>query len=196
MSASMAQVELSPRSTHGRLPEWFARETEARSRSPLRREAVWHSRTRPVGNYGTTLAIHPRKRHRQFDDPEYRRARLTALASVVAAVAWTSFCITTAFVRLDSENFGKWRDWLITADEPVMPLSERLEAAIAALREVSRGADAGRRRGELDRGRGLGLTPFDESHGLYARHKDCSQGLGCWHDLDLRRERSGSRLAD
>lgn len=139
MSASMAQVELSPRSTHGRLPEWFARETEARSRSPLRREAVWHSRTRPVGNYGTTLAIHPRKRHRQFDDPEYRRARLTALASVVAAVAWTSFCITTAFVRLDSENFGKWRDWLITADEPVMPLSERLEAAIAALREVSRG---------------------------------------------------------
>ena len=85
------------------------------------------------------MAIHPRKRHRQFDDPEYRRARLTALASVVAAVAWTSFCITTAFVRLDSENFGKWRDWLITADEPVMPLSERLEAAIAALREVSRG---------------------------------------------------------
>ena len=137
MSASMAQVELSPRSTHGRLPEWFARETEARSRSPLRREAVWHSRTRPVGNFRTT--IHPRKRHRQFDDPEYRRARLTALASVVAAVAWTSFCITTAFVRLDSENFGKWRDWLIAADEPVMPLSERLEAAIAALREVSRG---------------------------------------------------------
>lgn len=139
MSASIAQVELSPRSTHGRLPEWFVRETEARSRSPLRREAVWHSRTRPVGNYGTTLAIHPRKRHRQFDDPEYRRARLTALASVVAAVAWTSFCITTAFVRLDSENFGKWRDWLITADEPLMPLSERLEAATAALREVSRG---------------------------------------------------------
>lgn len=65
--------------------------------------------------------------------------RFTALASVVAAVAWTSFCITTAFVRLDSANFGKWRDWLVFADEPVMPLNERLEAATAALREVSRG---------------------------------------------------------
>jgi hypothetical protein len=42
-------------------------------------------------------------------------------------------------VRLDSANFGKWRDWLISADEPVMPLSERLEAATAALHEVSRG---------------------------------------------------------
>jgi hypothetical protein len=85
------------------------------------------------------LAIHRRKRHRQFDDPEYRRVRLTALASIVAAVAWTSFCITTAFVRLDSANFGKWRDWLISADEPVIPLGERIEAATAALREVSRG---------------------------------------------------------
>jgi hypothetical protein len=54
-------------------------------------------------------------------------------------VAWTSFCITTAFVRLDSANLGKWRDWLIAADEPVMPLSERFETATAALREVSRG---------------------------------------------------------
>src|SRR6185503_5009233 len=94
------------------------------------------------GNYRTTLAIHPRKRHRQFDDPEYRRVRLTALASIVVAVAWTSFCITTAFVRLDSANFGKWRAWLISADEPVMSLSERLEAATAALREVSRGVPA------------------------------------------------------
>jgi hypothetical protein len=93
--------------------------------------AVWRSRVRSVGN--------SRKRHRQFDDPEYRRVRLTALAGIVAAVAWTSFCITTAFVRLDSANFGKWRDWLISADEPVMLLSERLEAATAALREVSRG---------------------------------------------------------
>jgi hypothetical protein len=42
-------------------------------------------------------------------------------------------------VRLDSTNFGKWRDWLISVDEPVMPLSERLEAATAALHEVSRG---------------------------------------------------------
>jgi hypothetical protein len=42
-------------------------------------------------------------------------------------------------VRLDSANFGKWRDWLISADEPVLPLSERLEAATAALHEVSRG---------------------------------------------------------
>jgi hypothetical protein len=50
-----------------------------------------------------------------------------------------SFCITTAFVRLDSANFGKWRDWLIAADEPVIPLSERIEAATAALREASRG---------------------------------------------------------
>lgn len=106
MSASIPQVELNPPSTHSRLPEWFVRELEARSRSPRRRVAVWRSRTRPVGNFRTT--IHARKRHRQFDDPEYRRARLTALASVVAAVAWTSFCITTAFVRLDSENFGKW----------------------------------------------------------------------------------------
>jgi len=65
--------------------------------------------------------------------------RLTALASIVAAIAWTSFCVTTAFVRLDSANFGKWRDWLIAADEPVTPLSERLEAALAAIREVSGG---------------------------------------------------------
>jgi len=139
MSASIPQVELNPRSTQSRLPEWFVREIEARSWSPRRRVAVWRSRTRPVGDYRTTLAIPPRKRHRQFDDTEYRRVRLTALASIVAAVAWTSFCITTAFVRLDSANFGKWRDWLITADEPVMPLSDRLEAATAALREVSRG---------------------------------------------------------
>jgi len=53
-------------------------------------------------------------------------------------VAWTSFCITTAFVRLDSADFGKWRDSLISADEPVMPLNERFEAATAALGEVSR----------------------------------------------------------
>ena len=135
MSASIPQVELNSPSIHSRLPEWFVRELEARNRAPRRRVAVWRSRTRPVGNFRTT--IHRRKRHRQFDDPEYRRVRLTALASFVAAVAWTSICITTAFVRLDSANFGKWRDWLITADEPVMPLSERLEAATAALREVS-----------------------------------------------------------
>jgi len=61
------------------------------------------------------------------------------LASVIAAVAWTSFCVTIAFVRLDSANFGKWRDWLISDDQTVMPLSERLEAAAAALHEVSRG---------------------------------------------------------
>ena len=137
MSASIPQVELNPRSTHSRLPEWFVREIEARSGAPRRRVAVWRSQTRPVGNFRTT--IHPRKRHRQFDDPEYRRVRIVALASVVAAVAWTAFCITTAFVRLDSANFGKWRDRLIFADEPLMPLSERLEAAIAALRDVSRG---------------------------------------------------------
>ena len=137
MSGSIPQVELNPPSTHSRLPEWFVREFEARSRAPRRRVAGWRSRTRPVGNFRTT--IHPRKRHRQFDDPEYRRVRVAALASVVAAVAWTSFCITTAFVRLDSTNFGKWRDWLVSADEPVMPLSERLEAATAALREVSPG---------------------------------------------------------
>lgn len=137
MSASIPQVELNPRLTHSRLPEWFVREIEARSGTPRRRMAVWCSRTRPVGNFRTT--IHPRKRHRQFDDPEYRRVRIAALASVVAAVAWTSFCITTAFVRLDSANFGKWRDWLISADEPVMQLSERLEAATAALRDVSPG---------------------------------------------------------
>jgi hypothetical protein len=113
MRASIPQVELKPPSAHSRLPEWFVREIEARSLAP--------------------------RRHRQFDDPEYRRVRLTALASIVAAVAWTSFCITTAFVRLDSESFGKWRDWLIAAEEPVTPLGERLEAAIAALREVSRG---------------------------------------------------------
>ena len=135
MSAS--KVELNPRSTHSRIPEWFIREMEARSRAPRRRVAVWRSRIRPVGNFRTT--IHRRKRYRQLDDPEYRRVRLTALASVVAAVAWTSFCITAAFVRLDSTNFGKWRDWLISVDEPVMPLSERLEAATAALHEVSRG---------------------------------------------------------
>lgn len=135
MSAS--KVELNSRSTHSRIPEWFIREMEARSRAPRRRVAVWRSRTRPVGNFRTT--IHRRKRYRQLDDPEYRRVRLTALASVVAAVAWTSFCITAAFVRLDSTNFGKWRDWLISVDEPVMPLSERLEAATAALHEVSRG---------------------------------------------------------
>ena len=129
MSSSIPQVEFNPRSTHSRLPEWFVREIEARSRSPRQRVALWRSRTHSVG----------RKRHRQFDDPEYRRVRLTALASIVAAVAWTSFCITTAFVRLDSANFGKWRDWLISADEPVLPLSERIEAATAALREVSRG---------------------------------------------------------
>jgi hypothetical protein len=139
MSSSIPQVELNARSTHSRLPEWFVSEIEARSRSPRRRVALWRSRTHPVGNYRTTLAIHRRKRHRQFDDPEYRRVRLTALASIVAAVAWTSFCITTAFVRLDSANFGKWRDRLISADEPVIPLSERIEAATAALREVSRG---------------------------------------------------------
>ena len=137
MSASIPQVELNPPSTHSRLPEWFVRELEARSRAPRRRVAVWRSRTRPVGNFRIT--IHARKRHRQFDDPEYRRVRIAALASVVAAVAWTSFCISTAFVRLDSANFGKWRDWLIAADKPVMPLSERLEAATAALHEVSRG---------------------------------------------------------
>lgn len=131
MSVSILQVELNPPSAHSRLPEWFVRELETRSRAPRRRVAVWRSRTRPVGN--------PRKRHRQFDDPDYRRVRFTALASVVAAVAWTSFCVTTAFVRLDSANFGKWRDWLISADDAVMPLSERLEAATAALHEVSRG---------------------------------------------------------
>ena len=130
MSGSIPQVELNPPSTHSRLPEWFVREFEARSRATRRRVAIWRSRTRPVGNF---------RRHRQFDDPEYRRVRVAALASVVAAVAWTSFCITTAFVRLDSTNFGKWRDWLVSADEPVMPLSERLEAATAALREVSPG---------------------------------------------------------
>lgn len=137
MSASIPQVELNPRSTHSRLPEWFVYEIEARNQAPRRRVAVWRSRTRPVGNCRTT--IHPRRRHRQFDDPEYRRVRIAALASVVAAVAWTSFCITTAFVRLDSANFGKWRGWLISADEPVMPLGERFEAATAALREVSPG---------------------------------------------------------
>src|SRR5262245_42574578 len=139
MSSSIPQVEFNPRSTHSRLPEWFVREIEARSRSRRRQVALWRSRTHPVGNCRTTLAIHRRKRHRQFDNPEYRRVRLTALASIVAAVAWTSFCITTAFVRLDSANFGKWRDWLIAADEPVTPLSERLEAALAAIREVSGG---------------------------------------------------------
>src|SRR5215510_3299129 len=137
MSSSIPQVEFNPRSTHSRLPEWFVREIEARSRSPRQRVALWRSRTHPVGNCRTRLAIHRRKR--QFDDPEYRRVRLTALASVVAAIAWTSFCVTTAFLRLDSANFGKWRDWLIAADEPVTPLSERLEAALAAIREVSGG---------------------------------------------------------
>lgn len=137
MSASIPRVELNPRSTHSRLPEWFVHEIDARNQAPRRRVAVWRSRTRPVGNFRTT--IHPRKRHRQFDDPEYRRVRIAALASVAAAVAWTSFCVTTAVVRLDSENFGKWRDWLISADEPVMPLGERIEAATAALREVSPG---------------------------------------------------------
>ena len=78
-----------------------------------------------------------RTRHKQFDNAEYRSVRLTALASILAAVAWTSFCVTTAFVRLDSSNFGKWRDGLISSDEPKMTLGERLEAATAALREVS-----------------------------------------------------------
>jgi hypothetical protein len=80
MSASIPQVELNSPSIHSRLPEWFVRELEARNRAPRRRVAVWRSRTRPVGNFRTT--IHPRKQHRQFDDPEYRRVRIAALASV------------------------------------------------------------------------------------------------------------------
>src|SRR5512147_409332 len=137
MSASIPQVELTSRSTHRRLPGCFVREIEARSRVPRPQVAVWRSRTPPVGNFRTT--IHRRKRQGQFDDPHYRRVRLMTLPSVIGAVAWTSFCVTIAFVRLDSANFGKWRDWLISDDQPVMPLSERLEAAAAALHEVSRG---------------------------------------------------------
>src|SRR5512144_1140145 len=49
MSGSIPQIELNPPSTHSRLPEWFVREFEARSRAPRRRVAVWRSRTRPVG---------------------------------------------------------------------------------------------------------------------------------------------------
>ena len=142
MSASIPQVELNTHSTHSRPPEWIVREIEARGQAPRWRTAVWHSRSRPVGNCRPALAIRFRKRHEQFGEPEHRSVRFATLASVVAAVAWTSFCITTAFVRLDSANFGKWRDWLVSVDEPMMPLSERLEVATAALREVSRGVPA------------------------------------------------------
>lgn len=69
--------------------------------------------------------------------PNTEDVRATALASAFAAVAWTSFCIATAIVRLDSANFGQWRDWLVSG-EPRITLSERLEAATLALREVSR----------------------------------------------------------
>lgn len=79
-----------------------------------------------------------RTRHKQFDNAEYRRVRIRACASILAAVAWTSFCVTTAYVRLDSSNLGKWRDWRVLSDEPKITFGERLEAATAALREVSR----------------------------------------------------------
>jgi len=47
-----------------------------------------------------------------------------------------SFLIT-AVVRLDSSNIGQWRDRLLAADVPKLPLAERLEAATNAIREVS-----------------------------------------------------------
>ena len=135
MNTSILQAGLNPPSTHCRPPEWLGREIAARSRR--KQTAVRHSRPRTVNNGRATVIGYRRTRHKQFDNAEYRSVRLTALASILAAVAWTSFCVTTAFVRLDSSNFGKWRDGLISSDEPKMTLGERLEAATAALREVS-----------------------------------------------------------
>jgi hypothetical protein len=63
--------------------------------------------------------------------------RIKSFAFGLAAVAWTSFLITT-FVRFDSSYLGQWRDGLISAQVPKLSLAERLEDATNSIGEVSR----------------------------------------------------------
>lgn len=138
MDTSILQHGSNPLSVHCRLPEWFAREIVARSRSRRRQTVVRHSPTGTINKSHAAVMDRHWTPHKQFNNAEYRTVRLKVLASIFAAVAWTSLCLTIAIVRLDSSNFGKWRDLLIMSDEPRMTLGERLEAATAALRDVSR----------------------------------------------------------
>lgn len=137
MSTSIQQGGASPSNSRFHSPpEWLGREIETRNLTPRSPAGFRHARQ--VGRRARIIPpAHSRKRRKQYDDPRYRSVRATALASAFAAVAWTSFCIATAIVRLDSANFGQWRDWLVSG-EPRITLSERLEAATLALREVSR----------------------------------------------------------
>ena len=74
---------------------------------------------------------------KQVRNPKHGNKRIELFAFGLAAVAWTSFLIT-AIVRLDPSNFGQWRDRLIFAEVSKPPLTEQLEAATNAIREVSR----------------------------------------------------------
>lgn len=97
-------------------PEWLIHEIATRSSAPQNTSA---------GRY-------------KYFDTKLRRVRVIALTSAFAAVTWTSFCITTAFVRLEPHNFTKLHAWLFSVDRAMEPLAERLDAAAAALREASR----------------------------------------------------------
>jgi hypothetical protein len=72
------------------------------------------------------------------EDLEYKGVRIIALVTAVGVSAWIAFCITVGLQRLDTATFTQWRNGLLSAKNAEISVSERVQAANAALQDASR----------------------------------------------------------
>jgi len=154
MSTPIQQDELSPDDPkYYAPPKWRSGEIEAPPIQPRLRahefpdlQASAHSTSRRVDVLLTNAS--PKSR-RPSDELEYKRVRVTAIASAVGVIVWIGFCITAALGRLDTTSFAQWRDGLVFVKHPeiskgesvpprsTVTVEERLQAANSALSKVS-----------------------------------------------------------
>jgi len=132
-------------------PKWRSGEIEAPPIQPQLRTHEFpdhptsaHSISRHVD---MPLTNAPPRSRRPSDELEYKRVRVTAIASAVGVIVWIGFCISAALGRLDTTSVTQWRNWFVSANEiskvesapPPSPVTieERLSAANMALSKVS-----------------------------------------------------------
>jgi hypothetical protein len=143
MSTPVQQDELSPDDPKFYAPpRWRNGEIDAQrnaGRPEYADHTDWTSRdedSSSVNSYGEVYVDVDGRRERS-DAIEYRRVRLTALASAVGVLAWIAFCVSLGLSRLDSTESAQAQNVPPPSNSKVS-LNERLQAANTELLSASR----------------------------------------------------------